>query len=682
MIAGLASGLVSGLSSGLVPGLAATLLRASIAGAVVAGGVWLLCRLAPQIPARVRTALWWLVCLKLLVGCVWLSPVELPLLPADTIDPAALAATSGSPSTATGVPPRASDSAAPSPLAGRPAGAPEPGALPGFRAAGAPAVDGPAPLAPLAPLGLASTLPAALIPSLILLWGLGVAAGAAVTTVQAVRLARTVRSARPVTGGPVADRLSELLERLGSTRRPDLRTTDRVTSPQAVGLLRPTILLPPGALAAPRDEQIMMLCHELVHLERRDPWLAWIPLLARRLFFFHPLAALAQREFVLAREAACDVEVLRLVGAAPRAYGRLLLRWGVAPRETGLAAAGAAPSVQDLKRRLQMLERSTRSARRTSPWWWLAALTLVLGLVPVTIVAQAPPAPSAPRAETPAPPAPVAKAAPADAPAAAPAPPRAAAAPVAISARADAPAPAAVALAAPTAVAPRRPGIAAPPPPPAAPTEPVSGSDWVWSDDGDGQSYALLLEGDHMVLHGHLDSADHVRALRADDRPLLWFRHDGAEYVVRDPATIDRAKQIVKPQIELGHQQGELGQRQGELGGRQGELGAQQGRLGAQQAELGARQAALAAAAANGDETARSTRKQDHRDLADQMRELSERQRELGRRQKELGERQRELGTKQKELGERQREAADKAQHEMDALIDQVLARGLAERVD
>ena len=238
------------------------------------------------------------------------------------------------------------------------------------------------------------------------------AAGAASTTVEAVRLARTVRTARPVTEGPAAALLELLGRRLGLARRPALRTTPRVASPQAVGLLRPTILLPPAALAAPREELTMVLCHELVHLRRRDPWLAWVPLLARRLFFFHPLAALAQREFVLAREAACDAEVLRLLGTAPRAYGRLLLRWGVAPRETGLAAAGASPSVQDLKRRLQMLD-TTDSTRRSSPWWWLAAATLVLGLVPVTIVAQAPPAPPA---EAPSAPPPAAVAAPAPTP--------------------------------------------------------------------------------------------------------------------------------------------------------------------------------------------------------------------------------------------------------------------------
>ena len=116
----------------------------------------------------------------------------------------------------------------------------------------------------------------------------------------------------------------------------------------------------------------MTLCHELVHLRRKDLWLGWVPALAHRIFFFHPLAALAVREYAVAREAACDAEVLRVLGSAPQAYGRLLLRWGVAPRETGLAAAGASPSLQNLKRRLQMLQQTSDSKRRFSGWWWIA----------------------------------------------------------------------------------------------------------------------------------------------------------------------------------------------------------------------------------------------------------------------------------------------------------------------
>ena len=48
--------------------LLATLARASVEGAAMAGLVWLVCRLVPAIPSGVRTTLWWLACVKLLLA--------------------------------------------------------------------------------------------------------------------------------------------------------------------------------------------------------------------------------------------------------------------------------------------------------------------------------------------------------------------------------------------------------------------------------------------------------------------------------------------------------------------------------------------------------------------------------------------------------------------------------------
>src|SRR5260370_38212943 len=57
------------------------LAQASLMGTVFVLAVWLLCRLAPRLPAGLRCALWWLACLKLLLGLVWPAPLALPLLP-------------------------------------------------------------------------------------------------------------------------------------------------------------------------------------------------------------------------------------------------------------------------------------------------------------------------------------------------------------------------------------------------------------------------------------------------------------------------------------------------------------------------------------------------------------------------------------------------------------------------
>jgi hypothetical protein len=462
---------------------------------------------------------------------------------------------------------------------------------------------------------------------------------------------------------------------------PALRVTGGLVSPQLAGVLRPCLLLPRRALeAGRRGELALVLAHELAHLRRRDLLLGWVPALARTLFFFHPLAGVAVREYALAREAACDAEVLRVLDAAPRDYGRMLLHWGAAVRRPldGGPLAATLGQHRHLKRRLTMLDTPPLRGRTRPALALLAAVPVLIALAPVRLVA----APDAGRAagmdaaaSAPAPP-PAATAASAAAPSE-PAPP---VAPVTRIAAADAP--------------------AAPAQAKKAQKAKTKGShSYVWSDD-DGEPM-LYLRGDSSVgWHG--DHADRVRALRRGDEPLLWFVRDGEEYVVRDRALLERVDRLYAPVMKLGREQGELGGEQGELGGRQGELGGEQGELGAQQGRLGAEQAKLAAEIAalaakrvaleldgEADEAAIAELERREEELetkiealGDRQRELGERQRDLGEQQRELGALQRELGDRQRELGERQRAASAEARRGLDRLMDEAITSGSAERVD
>jgi bla regulator protein BlaR1 len=391
-------------------GIVGTLARASVEGGLFVAGVWILCRLVPRLPAALRCGLWWAACLKLLLGLVPLPAMRLPVLPAvERVTPVASA----------------------QPLS--------------LRTVGTTLAPGPSPSPPPSQEeGDKRSLQEIGTVALMVLWlaGLLVLARRALRELRDTR--RIVRSAERVREGWVRAAFAGICARLGLRRAPELRGSGEVRTPQVTGLAQPVVLIPRAGLERLTPSEVsMMLCHELVHLRRKDLWLGWVPALAHRIFFFHPLAALAAREYAIAREAACDAEVLRVLGSAPRDYGRLLLRWGVAPRETGLAAAGASPSLQTLKRRLQMLQSSDNSRRRrVSGWWWLAGSAVALaGLIPLRIVAQepAPPAPvatpapevaEAPEAATPesaapeATPAPEAAAGDENAPVIAPVPPR------------------------------------------------------------------------------------------------------------------------------------------------------------------------------------------------------------------------------------------------------------------
>jgi bla regulator protein BlaR1 len=642
-------------TAGVAAPLLGALARASWQGALFIAAVWVLCRLARRLPAALRCALWWMASVKLLVGLAWAAPLGLPLLPA-VARPAVVSALSAGPA-APGQIVAARLSAKPRPAPGPPSGWPS--ACTGLVAAA---------------------------------WGAGVLLQLGWLGRELRRCRSMVRGSRPLAEPRAIALVAALRTELGLRRPPVVRCSPRVGSPLILGWPRPLVLLPQDLAAWTDAELAMALGHELLHLRRRDLWWGWVPVLAARLFFFHPLAGLAAREYALAREAACDAEVVDRIAPAPRAYGRLLLKLTLMPDAAvamSAGAAGAAPTGADnLKRRLQMLHESSlparaprRLARLARPLLIVALLVVAAAcLVPFEIVAQRADGAAVPQA---APtiqgspePAPLADAAPAPAAASSPAPGIGSPMP-----GTGSPAPGVTSAA---------PGAGSPPPrakfSQAAP-RPVARAPRVRHSADEDQEPILFVHGDSTeVMSGSWDSMDRVKALRGKlgGGDLLWFRRGGKEYTVRDAATLKRVAEILAPQEELGRQQGELGGRQGALGAKQGELGAQQGKLGAKQGELGTEQARLAQeesrrALEGEDRDGRAERERAH--LEREMEELGKQQEELGRRQEELGRQQEALGQQQERLGKLQEEAAHKARAQLRALLDQALASGTAQEV-
>lgn len=181
-----------------------------------------------------------------------------------------------------------------------------------------------------------------------------------------------------------------------------------------------------------------------------------------------------------------------------------------------------------------------------------------------------------------------------------------------------------------------------------------------------------LFDGDSVTMSGTDGDIAMARRLRKGSEPLLWVRRGDKSYVIRDAATLARAKTIYAPVTAIAQEQGKLGGKQGELGGRQGGLGAQQGALGQQQAELAMERAAL---------IGQRDAKQRQAALDARERELEQRQAALGDQQEALGKQQEILGKQQEVLGRKQQQASEKASREMSRLIDEALAKGSAQAV-
>jgi len=361
------------------------LIRASWQGALVIALVWLICRLWPGLPPVPRCRLWRLAYAKLLLGLVWLPPLALPLLPHPSAPlphtPAFATLERTAQADLPDAPPGASATVlAPSRAALLPAPAPTP-----LR---------PPPTRPILP-----TIQTCLLAA----WLLGI-------LVSLSRLAAAWRRTRVIydASAPLAEEAlradaAALSQCLSLHRVPPLRVADDLASPLLLGLARPAILLPAFVISgSPRPEVRLMLAHELAHLARRDLLWNGLPLLAQRLFFFHPLVWLAGHEWSLAQEIACDALAVEVTETPPSAYGRMIL--GIATRRHASAASlfptlAVAGSRHTLRRRLFAMQHIGTASR---PRLILAAaLTLALtigGLLPWHIVAQAGPPPSTPPA--------------------------------------------------------------------------------------------------------------------------------------------------------------------------------------------------------------------------------------------------------------------------------------------
>jgi beta-lactamase regulating signal transducer with metallopeptidase domain len=590
-----------------------TLARASVEGGLLVVLIWVAGRMLPRLSPGARTILWWCAAAKFMAALVWVTPIQVPVLPARVeVMPAAAErpAIQGPRLPSREDPDRAADARGPGDAdrAGAPSGS--------------------------------SVVEAILV----LAWIAGAVASAGIgfrrwrTTTGHVRLA--VRAPERI------QRIAaEMGDRLGMRRLPELRMSGDIETPIVIGLLRPVVLLPALRFEKLSDrQQRMALCHELAHLQRADLWLGCLPALAERLFFFHPFARLAAREYSFWRESACDLAVLELLDSAPQEYGRLLLDLGVSRREHGLAAAGASWSFSTLKRRLIMLRHpSSRSiGSRLLSATAITCSAVILAGVQLTARPQ-------PSQE----PMPILPA----------------------WAQIDSKLWSALV------------------------------EDWIGSGalapekglapQGEQDLNFVLLMDEHNVnMSGSDADVDRARRLQRSGERLLWFRQGGREFVVRDPATLDQIAALWKPvsvigeaQGEVGGRQGRLGEEQGRIGERQGKIGEEQGRIGARQGVLGEQQGRLAAEemATRTDGKAFEERRRQidmqMRQLDAEMRALDLKMRELEKPMRDLDDQMRVLDKEMQALDGKMRQAVAQAESQMRALLSRAIASGAAEPV-
>lgn len=148
----------------------------------------------------------------------------------------------------------------------------------------------------------------------------------------------------------------------GVTRPVRLLLSSDVSSPMAIGFLKPAVILP-EAVAGQLEERELdhVLLHELAHIARLDDWTNLAARLVGAACALHPVAVWILRQIEREREMACDDFVVTLTGAA-QPYAESLarlseLRWA---QRNDVLASGILGSGSKAGHRIEMLLRRGR----------------------------------------------------------------------------------------------------------------------------------------------------------------------------------------------------------------------------------------------------------------------------------------------------------------------------------
>ncbi len=169
--------------------------------------------------------------------------------------------------------------------------------------------------------------------------------------------------------------------------------------PMAIGLVKPSIVLPADAPSWEPGQLRRVLLHETAHLERWDPVWKFAGSLVAALYWFHPLVWLALRQFSSEREQACDDMVLA-DGGPPSRYASDLIAFArnTLNRSVPRAAIPMASPTR-LEARVAAILDATKprqSLRRNNMTVYTCILTLLLlPLSALTSLAHPLPAPGA-----------------------------------------------------------------------------------------------------------------------------------------------------------------------------------------------------------------------------------------------------------------------------------------------
>lgn len=173
---------------------------------------------------------------------------------------------------------------------------------------------------------------------------------------------------------------------------------DDIASPVTFGAFRPVVLLPAGFPALDPRVREAILCHELLHVRRRDWVFTLAEELVRTVLWFHPAIWWLLGQIQLAREQAVDREVVDTTRARDEYVDALLAIAGARP-QLDLAPAPLFLRKRHLKQRVISILQEVRMSKTRL----VSSLAASLGILAAAcwMITAAVPLAAAPEADSP-----------------------------------------------------------------------------------------------------------------------------------------------------------------------------------------------------------------------------------------------------------------------------------------
>ncbi len=174
--------------------------------------------------------------------------------------------------------------------------------------------------------------------------------------------------------------------RLGVSRPVQLLVSGLAQTPAVVGLLKPVVLVPVGALAGlPPEQMEALLLHELAHIRRYDYLVNALQSVVEAMLFYHPAVWWVSGHMRSDRELCCDDRAVEITGDA-HSYARALAEVGTAAHahyQATLAATGGS-----LADRVARLVGAPRPASRSNSPAGIAAAAALIAITAIALFGQ------------------------------------------------------------------------------------------------------------------------------------------------------------------------------------------------------------------------------------------------------------------------------------------------------